>query len=109
MELRVKSVTTYPSKYFKHYDEYYNKYAYRRPEEGAVHLPGETREDIPEEVVFVLNLKASVENVWVRTSLGRTPQRSKRNVGRLTRVNFRKEFYLTRKLSCFIFSYPVVV
>lgn len=39
---------------------------YRRPEEGAVHLPDETREGIPEEVIYVLDLKGLVESVRVK-------------------------------------------
>lgn len=39
---------------------------HRRPEEGAAHLPGETREGIPEEVISGLDLKGPVENVWVK-------------------------------------------
>lgn len=37
---------------------------HRRPEEGAVHLPGESRKGIPEKVISVLYLKGPVENVW---------------------------------------------
>lgn len=37
-----------------------------RPEEGAVHLPGENREGMLEELIYVLDLKGLVENAWVK-------------------------------------------
>lgn len=39
---------------------------HRRPEEGAVDLPAETEEGIPEEVVSVPDLKRPVENFWMK-------------------------------------------